>query len=507
MNKLHSGIYSTVIYNPVTIKELRQTVKGSFVIFGVSMLLAALLICTYYFFACYSDEAMRSRNEALGKDFFGVALVILAIIIWGILPLNHYFRTSTEKNPDEPDLMYITNMTPAQVVFGKYSSALSQVLLYIGICLPFLSLPYLFEGIDIYTMFRAVVQVAVAAVLFSQLAILLASLPKRKFLLWILAAVFSGLIFLMIILMTEELLPSVFRSYGSRYPDPLWNKYSLVITAFLSFFLYILNHAFMKPDTANRAVWPRLVFTFLILISLVVFACLSVHYKQDDFVAAWFGFVLPACIICMMLSICERDKISSRITKTIPKSFLRWLVFPFYSGSANGILWSVCLTVFCSLAGLWVYDDVLSYYGVSKYGRGHDILSSALYCGLGSCGVCLAVFFFTRLFNAKDIKRHSWLISAVIFAVICITPLFMVEGLRGSDAWFVFCPYGPFYFAEQRQEGLQLFSQIVLTGIFLIFAVLSLRYTIPQVMRFKYYKAPPLEEIMNNNDKAMEVVA
>ena len=507
MSKLPSSIYNTIIFNPVMTKELRQAVKGTFAVFGVNILLIALLICTLVVFSNYTDESMRSRNEAIGKEFFGAVLVILAVIIWGIMPLNHYFRTSIEKNPDEPDLMYITKMTPAQIVLGKYFTALFQVLLYLGICLPFLALPYLFEGIDIFTMLRAVVQVAVAAVLFFQVSLLLASLPKRKFLLWILAAVFSGMVFGMIIFMTEEMLPGVFRYYGSKRPDPLWNKYTLIVISLASFFLYILNHAFMKPDTANRALWPRLAFTVLIILSLIVFTCIAVHYMQDDYLAAWFMFALPACIVCLLFSISERDRISSRITKTIPKNPLKWLAFPFYSGSASGILWSVGLTTLCSLAGIAVYIYVLDYYGVNKYSRGTDILKSSIYCGLGTCGYCLAVFFFTRLLKLKDVKIHSWLIASILLAFVCIIPVFLVEEFRKSEAWYVFCPYGPVYFAEARKEGLQLFSQTVLTGIFFIFSVLSLKYTLPQVLRFKFYQAPPIEDILNENNVKTEVVA
>ncbi|MBN2841813.1 MAG: hypothetical protein JXM68_01915, partial [Sedimentisphaerales bacterium] len=310
--KMLEVLNSRMLANPVVVRELRQTVKGNIVTLAMNFILAILLIIVALTFAGNENISSGYTNSSLGRDLFGGLLIFLMIVIWGVMPLSVYFKFSKERDPDDPDLMFITNMSAGQILLGKYYAAATQIGLYFCSFLPFLLICYMFKGIDVLTMLRAVVQVLVFAGLVAQIAILLAAIPKRKFLLFTFAAAIAALAFFAMILFAEEILPSVYRTYRSR-PDPLWAWYWLVVAIILSTYLFILTRAFIMPDTANRAPLPRMFLTVLIIAGYGVCWYISdILHGSNDPLIAWTMFTFMFCIAAMIFSISERDSLSVR---------------------------------------------------------------------------------------------------------------------------------------------------------------------------------------------------
>ncbi len=478
-----NNLVYTTIANPVMIKELRQTVKGRLTILGTQLLMGVLLVGTWLFLTEYKND--RYSAEGMGQNAFAAILIVLSIICWGIMPLILYFRTSAERRPEDFDLMYITRLTPHDFVLGKYMTALSQIFLYLFTCLPFLTLPYLFEGIDIFTMYRAVVQIVIATILAAQIAILLGTIPKKKFLLFLFAAAYGFMVFGMIVGMVEAFLPFVFGGYSRSVMDPLWNLYALSFAVLLSFALYILNYAFIMPDTANRAMGPRLYFTMLWLVSYGIFFTLTIVKKDDEYYGIWTVFAWFVSCVTLLFGISERDRLSPRVTKTIPKGPLRWLVFPFYSGSGPGILWSL------GMIFLTISTGYLTGYGLDRFNIIElesyviHLFSSITVTSLIMVFYCLLVYYITRSINARDLKGNAWLITLILVASLSLLIWFLDEAFSwgDSDLIYLLSPFGAMVFQEDSDiKGLLGFIAMVLCcGV----GVLSMKHIGPQIIRFR----------------------
>jgi hypothetical protein len=98
-------------------------------------------------------------------------------------------RLALERRESDLDLMFVTALTPGQIIRGKLLCGAYLVGMFISVGAPFMEFTTLLRGVDLPTVILIVISLYAVACLAVQAAILFACLPVRTF-----VKVFSGLI-------------------------------------------------------------------------------------------------------------------------------------------------------------------------------------------------------------------------------------------------------------------------------------------------------------------------
>jgi hypothetical protein len=137
--------------NPIVIKELRQAVRSWTVTGMLLLFLAVLLVASLIFLVTQSFDS--GANMELGGEMFAWFLGILAFASVFFIPLYLGVRVAAERIENNPDLLYVSTLTPARIIFGKFLCGAYVTLLFFSACMPFMAFTNLLRGVDLPTVF------------------------------------------------------------------------------------------------------------------------------------------------------------------------------------------------------------------------------------------------------------------------------------------------------------------------------------------------------------------
>ncbi len=343
--------------NPVVVKELRQAVRNWFVI-GVLLLLLLILFVAMVMYVI-TESIGAISNPTLGRSVFQLFFGILSVGSMIFIPGYTGTRFAKEREDANVDLMFITTLTPGQIIRGKILCGVILTGLFFSVFMPFMAFTYLLRGIDLPSIFIVLVMNFITVTAMIHLAVFLASLPvSRNFKIGITAGTFflgiswiGGL--------TIGAFEMINRGVGSRLGS--WDFWGpaltfLVAAALIMRVLYIASVALITAPSANRALPVRVNTTICFLVAAAI-PLLWEYFGGGsgsgitEKVSAIFG--LPLLAVCLIVCVSSHDKLSLRIRRTIPTTpFKRALAFVFYSGAAGGLVW--CALLATCILGLGV---------------------------------------------------------------------------------------------------------------------------------------------------------
>ncbi|MBW8035504.1 MAG: hypothetical protein FVQ79_07705 [Planctomycetes bacterium] len=358
MDKRTIGGRITDMINPIAVKEMRQAVKSRLIIW-VLMLFLLIQLVVIIVVLVFSKEF---------DDFNagpGVFMTILSILLGTCLlfiPAITALRLASERSDSNLDLLFITTLRPRHIMWGKLVAAVILTLLFFSACLPFMTLTYLFRGLDLPSMFILLGLDFLVVVLSIQGSIMLAACPggliargiRFLFGLALLVAAFGYTIAI-----SGAML---FGGIGSSLTT--WNFWGPALTIVACIFLLIgllnvLSVALVSPPSSNKMIGVRIYTLFLWIASMVIIAVwMSVIPRGrflEEIIYSWSACAgIGACIL-LFISICERQEWGLRIRRTIPQNiFLRLPAFLLYTGAAGGVLLSVLIMAASFLIGFFV---------------------------------------------------------------------------------------------------------------------------------------------------------
>lgn len=131
--------------NPILVKETRQFLRSRLLL-GVLFLEMCILSVITLFFLLEANE--NTSSSSTGRNFFGVLVFVLlfSLTLGAIEAMN---RTRNERDPERHDLLFITALSPAQIVQGKFLAGMSVSILVVSLAAPFIVLSYLMRGVDL----------------------------------------------------------------------------------------------------------------------------------------------------------------------------------------------------------------------------------------------------------------------------------------------------------------------------------------------------------------------
>ena len=386
--------------NPIAVKELRQISRGKFLpVILVGALLMQLTVT--------AAVSLYSRGSAdPGPQLYRALFQVLTAVCYLLIPAYAGFRLANERARLDKDLLFITTLKPASIVWGKTLSAAVLAALIYSVCMPFIAMTYMLRGIDLPSAFLHLFVNYVIMLLIIQIAMMIACLPMGR---GLICAIYGLLIAGALAIGFADMRHSGTNALVIAALARMDLTGALGLVAVLTLWIgafFSLSAAFLAPPLSNRALVPRVYMSAAWAVSLVgvlIWGEMTASYRP---IFGWAYTWILLFAFALMFCVSERDEIGLRIREAIPRlRGRRALAFLFYSGSAGGFLWASVGIVLTIAVG----SVALS--GKEFEAEFSQLCRLSLYAWIGTAGAVLILFKFLKS-QAKSMNDWSnWSIS------------------------------------------------------------------------------------------------
>ncbi len=415
--------------NPILVKETRQALKSrSFVATFMLLLIASWLICIF-------GSTMSGQNLEYGtpgREFFQAFYVVLSAAVLVIVPFTAYRSLLTEQDAQTYELLSITSLTPRQIVLGKLSNSIVQILVYYCAIAPFIAFTSLLQGFDLVSMVVLLLILLGTSILLCTFTLMLSTVASNRqvqtlsslFIMGGLATAFSSILGLSFASMQENVLSD------PDFVTALICFFVMGVSYFLLFLQITISQ--LMYEAGNKSTGVRLIGTGQSLLAwgLMIAGAFYFGGRIDD------DIFMMVCVMTLIhwaafgfFVSMERDYLSRRIRRELPqRAALRMLLVPFMPGGTRGyLLVLINLMIVLTLALLTL--PMVSGFGSSEF----QIISALMlyivaYLGLGT--------FMSRnlLKVSTELKpMHARTLLIVIFAFGAIVPYMVLAAVGYYD--------------------------------------------------------------------------
>ena len=437
--------------NPVVIKELRQGVR-SWTVTGMLLLFLVVLFITSLGFLITQSFDVDSDLQ-LGGTVFSFFVVILAGASILFIPLYTAVRVAFERQENNPDLLYVTTLSPFRIIFGKFLCSAYVVLLFFSACMPVMAFTNLLRGVDLPTVFYILFLLFVMICGANMAAIFFACLPVSRAFKILIAIGGVAASFVTIVSAVGFALNLMRSGVGAMMAGrDFWIgtlTYTGIVSAVAGLF-FVLSVALISPPSANRAFPVRAYLTAAWLLGGLLCLGWVIHSGDAEVILAW---VYPTFIIMMLAllaSIGNADLLSLRVQRTIPRSKINRLpAFLFFNGAAGGLLWVGAVLVVTGFAA-W---SILLWFPVRVGAPSHDLRWFAITAAY-AFAYSLTALFIQRRFMARRPPKLASLLAVLLAGGWAVAPsifLFFVNRLTWQSIEG-FQPGNIFNFFSLREE-------------------------------------------------------
>ncbi len=172
----------SLLQNPVTVKELRGRMRRgrAYLIITIYLIMMSVLVGLVYLgLASTANNVGNSGSaQAVGKVVFGIVVGVEMMMVCFVAPALTAGAVSSERERQTYDLLRTTLLPTRSLVLGKLTSALSFLVLLLVVGFPLQALASLFGGVAIEEVLVAFLLLAVSALTFSTIGLLVSSLMK-----------------------------------------------------------------------------------------------------------------------------------------------------------------------------------------------------------------------------------------------------------------------------------------------------------------------------------------
>jgi hypothetical protein len=480
--------------NPIVIKELRQGVR-SWTVTGMLLLFLVVLFIASLGFLITESLSVNASVE-LGGRMFTTFVVILAGASVFFIPLYTGVRVASERQANGLDLLYVSTLSPARIILGKFLCSAYIVLLFFSACMPFMAFTSLLRGVDMPTVLFILAFLFLIVCAANLVAIFLACLPaSRPFkVLFAIAGFFLSFWIILPIGFSFFIMRS---GIGSMMSDPnFWIR--VFLTALLAVgiggLFFVLSVALISPPSANRA-WPvRLYLTACWLLGGGLALGWCVRTGQSDGMGVWTYSTFALLVPALLVTISNSDQFSFRVRRKIPGSRLkRWGAFLCFNGAAGGLCWLVLLALATGAIAFRAMARLPG--GALDDDDWRKLITLALYVFAYS----LTALFLHRTFFPQRPAKLAGLLAVLLVAGWALLPpaiLFFINELSWKTVDSL--QLGNIFNVEfNRDSGHVVYHEYFAAGWLLLAVALNLKWFLRQLQNFHppaaAEPAPPAE--------------
>lgn len=169
--------------NPIIVKELRSRMRGGRAFATLTSALILLAVCGYAIYRI-ALVAMSYTSVPLspqiGQILFAGLVFIELMIIAAITPSVTAMAISGEKEKLTYEMLLATPLSPGSILWGKLVAALGYVFLIVFAAIPLASLVFVFGGVAVREMLKALVILVTVAVMFGVIGLFSSALFGRS---------------------------------------------------------------------------------------------------------------------------------------------------------------------------------------------------------------------------------------------------------------------------------------------------------------------------------------
>jgi len=405
--------------NPIVIKELRQGVRSWTVTGMLLLFLIVLFIASLGFLVTQSFEV--DVNLGLGASMFSTFMVILAGASLFFIPFCLGGRVAAERQENNADLLYISTLSPARIIWGKFLCGAYIALLFFSACMPFMAFTNLLRGVDLPTVFFLLFFLFVAVCAANMIAIFLACIPAtRPFkILFALAGFFSSFwVVIPLVMLSLQMMRS---GVGAMMADR--NFWIGAGTAFgigtaLAGLFFVLSVALISPPSANRALPTRLYITIFWLLGGLLALGWVAHRGDAQLLQLWTYPTFALMMLALLVTISNSDPISPRVRRSIPAPRIkRIFAFIFFNGAAGGLIWVGLILAATYFASVTIADSFPMFAPVSTETEIWFPVTAAY-----AFAYALLALFIHRNFLSRRPPKLAGLIAVLLAAAWALAP-------------------------------------------------------------------------------------
>ncbi len=342
--------------SPILIREIQQMVKSKVFLAITALMLLAILLAAILF-----ATQSASHINFDGQDAFLITLVVLAPILLFIVPYNAFSSMRQEVTSGTSELLFLSKLTPWQIVRGKLQSSVVLLMLYLSVFAPLMAMTFFLRGVtvpDIAITLGLGIELSLLGV---SIALMLGAFCRypivATFLRGFVALAFAVGTMFMWAFFADRYEFSWFLRSGIYF----W-QFHVLYSAICIFGLILFSQcaaSLLAHPFENRSTELRVLAAFGTVLTFALTALLVERNYWND----------AGCIICIaavigltpffLFSTSEASGFSPRTRLQVPASrLLAFLSLPFLPGGGRGLLFSLLLTFICagSVALLYTYS-------------------------------------------------------------------------------------------------------------------------------------------------------
>ena len=342
--------------NPILVKETRQALKSRQFVVTFSMVLVAALGWTVIGSLSLMPQIYTSPSA---PRMLGGYFLLLAVPMLLVVPLAAYRSMEAEIDDGTFELLSITSLSPRQIVWGKLTGAMLQMLLYFVALFPCVAYAYTLRGVDLPTTSLMLGVLAVAGIAMTIYAMFFAPLAHSRG-----GRIGTLLAVLFPLLIVEYLVAALMVTMIQR-GNPLGGEMTLFVVAFVVLHMVTIGHllltataAQLTPESENRSTGLRVALLTLTSVSVGLVAYALATF---DTAPEW-CFVPTLCMLATLwtaagaMLAAESPSLTPRVRRELPSSFAARMLFTFLTpGPSTGLVFGSvggCLTAFAGYLGV-----------------------------------------------------------------------------------------------------------------------------------------------------------
>lgn len=351
--------------NPILVKETRQALKSRQFVVTFSVVLFAALGWTVI--GSLSMMPQIYTTPSAPRMLIGY-YVVLAVPMLLVVPLAAYRSLEGEIDDGTLELLSITTLSPWQIVLGKLSSAMLQMLLYFVALFPCVAYAYTLRGVDFPTTLFLLGSLSVVGVFLTIVGLFFAPLARSR------TGRISTLLITMLVLLLAQwgLAVAVIGVILEGNPLSVQDSFYAVLFGTVSMaaaghLLLTATAAQLTPASENRSTAIRV---SLLMFTAILVALAMVGWRlplggdpvtATTWVISVGAFLGALWLFAGSLMAAESNVITPRIRRELPGSFLGRVTLTYLTpGPTTGLV--LACVVGCCLVGMfyrWMSEVLL----------------------------------------------------------------------------------------------------------------------------------------------------
>ncbi|WP_339907014.1 ABC transporter permease [Symmachiella dynata] len=160
--------------NPILVKETRQVFKTHLVTIPFFV---ALVVAWFVSMSVVIEPA--HPESVLGPRLLMPLLMVLGAALFYVVPYISFRSMTAERERHTFEMLAVSSLSDTQIFWGKLSSALVVIGLFVAAFAPFISMTYMLRGLSVFDILAALIVIAATATMLSLFGLMLGALATK----------------------------------------------------------------------------------------------------------------------------------------------------------------------------------------------------------------------------------------------------------------------------------------------------------------------------------------